>query len=501
MNTTKIRTIDYAILLLILTIATFARIEKLDSALWYDEIITLIRYVRLPIEDLISTYSSFNNHPFYSLQAKLSVLFFGESNWSIRLPATLFGIASIVAVWRLAYLSSGVLQAHVSALLIALSYHHVWFSQNARGYTEAMFWCVASTVILLNCLKTPSWRKWYCYGLVLAAGIYTHLTTMVFFLAQAIFVIAAILSNKERYFSQHLYLKKEKWLMPFVGFLVAGLLSLLLYSPSIGALFESVISVKNSSSVDVMKEYQSPIWAAIEIVRSIATPGILTTITAFVAIALTGIGIFSIYKKVPLIPVVFILHIILLLSLLLALSMRVWPRFFFIDMGFVLLFITQGVYVCCQYISKLIETNTSIKITGKNLFILASLMMIAISFVLNLKNYQFPKQNFDSPINYIEKHQSKKDRVVTLGLADVPYNEYFNMGWQSIESKEQLEKIESGPSNTRIVIIFPTRTLRKYADIAAHIENNFVLEKTFRGTLGDGNILVYSEKNNNMNQK
>lgn len=501
MSTPKIRTRDYAILLFILIIATFARVEKLDSSLWYDEILTLIGYIKLPIEDLVFTTSpSFNNHPFYSLQAKLSVLFFGESNWSIRLPATLFGIISIAAMWRIAYLTSGVLLAHVVALLIALSYHHVWFSQNARGYTELMFWCAASTIILLSCLKTPSWRKWCGYSLILAAGTYTHLTAIVFFLAQGIFVFFAILSKKEHYFSKEVYLKKDKWVMPSISFLVAGTLSLLLYLPSIEHLFESVINVPNTSSVDVMNEYQSPIWAAIEVVRSIAVPSILTTVIALIAIILTGIGIFSIYKKEPLIPIVFILHVTLLLGLLLALSMRIWPRFFFIDMGFVLLFITQGVYVCCQYTSRLIDSNTSKVVTGKNLFIVASVMMIGISYVLNLKNYQFPKQDFDSSIRYIEEHRSGTDKVVTLGLATTPYGKHFNMDWEFIESNEELEKIEEESPNTRIVIIFPNRTLRKYADITTHIQDKFFLEKTFKGTLGDGNILIYSEKDSNIKQ-
>ena len=154
----KTRKTDYAILVVILIIAIIVRAENLDSSLWFDEIGTLIGSIRQPVSDILSIQSSFNNHIFYSLQAKACILIFCESNWSIRLPAVIFGVASIAVLWRLAYRIAGVFQAHISALLLALSYHHVWFSQNARGYTEQMFWCVASTIILISCLRTPSWR-------------------------------------------------------------------------------------------------------------------------------------------------------------------------------------------------------------------------------------------------------------------------------------------------------------------------------------------------------
>ena len=77
----RIRHTDYAILVVILIIAIIVRAENLDSSLWYDEITALIGSIRQPVTDILSIQSSFNNHIFYSLQAKACVLIFGESNW------------------------------------------------------------------------------------------------------------------------------------------------------------------------------------------------------------------------------------------------------------------------------------------------------------------------------------------------------------------------------------------------------------------------------------
>jgi uncharacterized membrane protein len=491
---TRIRNRDYAILAVILMIAIAARVAGLGSSLWFDEIGALIGSIRQPVSEILSIQSSFNNHIFYSLQAKLSILIFGESNWSIRLPAVIFGVAGIAVLWRLACRVAGVIQAHISALLLALSYHHVWFSQNARGYTEQMFWCVASTIILINCLKTPGWKGWIAYGLVLSAGMYTHLTTAIFFLAQAV-IVAVMLFRKDPEFAAETTVSgRDKWLMPLGGFLIGGLLTLLLYSPSLVFLFDSVMHIPYGSSVDVMKEYQSPIWAMLEILRSFARPDPVTLIMAIAAILLTVTGMISIFRKEPLVPVLVVLHIVILLAFLMSLSMRIWPRFFFVDIGFILFFITQGVYVCCQQIARFLETHSSLHITGKNLFVVSSALMVAISCVLLVRNYQFPKQDFESPIKYIEETKSNTDKVVTLGLSAAPYQKYYEKDWPAIESEEDLLKMESEATKTWLVIIFPTRTIRKYDGIMNHVGKNYSLDKTFRGTLGDGNILVFTSK-------
>ena len=98
---------DLSILLLILFAGTAARFYKLDASLWYDEVLTLTEFVRLSAWDIVTTYTSFNNHVFFSLQAHASVAVFGESAWALRLPAVLFGIAAIPLFWLLVLRTSG----------------------------------------------------------------------------------------------------------------------------------------------------------------------------------------------------------------------------------------------------------------------------------------------------------------------------------------------------------------------------------------------------------
>ena len=142
----NVPTLEWIALAGILLVATAARFYRLDTSLWYDEIDTLLNFVRLPTGELIHSLRS-NNHMFYSLQAQAAIALFSESAWSMRLPAALFGLASLVAVWALARRAVGRPEALVVAFLLGISYDHVWFSQNARGYTGLLFWTTWATLL------------------------------------------------------------------------------------------------------------------------------------------------------------------------------------------------------------------------------------------------------------------------------------------------------------------------------------------------------------------
>ena len=85
------------VLAVVLAVALGFRLPgHLDSGLWLDELWLLVDTIRQPFEAFYTTFGSDNNHPFYSLLAWLSVHGLGESAWTLRLPALVFGVASIM---------------------------------------------------------------------------------------------------------------------------------------------------------------------------------------------------------------------------------------------------------------------------------------------------------------------------------------------------------------------------------------------------------------------
>ena len=125
--------------LVLVAILTFAglvlRVIGLNEGMWFDEIATLVDYIRLPATQIIGHYTTLNNHVFYSLLAHFSAGWFVESAWSLRLPAVSFGVATIPAAYYLGRQITARREAFLAAAFLALSYLHVWFSQDARGYT------------------------------------------------------------------------------------------------------------------------------------------------------------------------------------------------------------------------------------------------------------------------------------------------------------------------------------------------------------------------------
>ena len=76
---------------LMVAVALLVRLPGLGSSFWYDEIITLVHSVRLPWNQVFTTYPSPNHHVLYIVLAKLSVSLFGESEVTLRLPAAIAG--------------------------------------------------------------------------------------------------------------------------------------------------------------------------------------------------------------------------------------------------------------------------------------------------------------------------------------------------------------------------------------------------------------------------
>src|SRR5262249_24105119 len=155
-----------------------------------------------------------NNHLLYTLLARLSFLIFGESVWSLRLPAVLFGVGSIWAVYLFSCQVATWKEGLLSAGFLAFSYHHVWFSQNALGYTALLFWTLLSSWLIVRAWREAKVELWLMYGLTTALGLLTHITMAFVVVGQGIaYLVSVYDSGKGK--------RREKWLGGFLGFTVA----------------------------------------------------------------------------------------------------------------------------------------------------------------------------------------------------------------------------------------------------------------------------------------
>ncbi|ANT61255.1 hypothetical protein AYJ57_13265 [Salipiger sp. CCB-MM3] len=471
---------DLAVLGLILALALALRVIGLDAPLWFDEILTMETHVSLPWSDFVNSYSM-NHHYLHNLEVKLATEALGEANWVVRLPAMIFGVGAIAAAWFLARPIGGPNAAHLTALLLAVSYHHIWFSQNARGYTELAFWGTVGMSLFLHAVKAPRPRLWIGYGIVLAAATYTHLTGAFLFAAQGLLLLAMLLWQAVRGRAGG-----ADFLWPVVGYGLGLALSALLYLPVLPGLLETVTAVSETSAVDVMHEYQTPLWSIAEALRTgLGAAGPVTVLAGLMLSALLLLGAAASRRPAPLFAPAVGLHVALSVLLLVGLGMRVWPRFFFVDSAFFVLLAVLGVQSLCRWVGQ--------KLPGGGTWVMpvTAAVLVAASTALALRNYLGPKQDLAGAVRLVAAERLPGERVFTFGPGGQIFNGYFGTDWTMLApSDDYAAAMATGPA--LMVVVFPGRVFRAFPAFSAEEESGRLSQLgAFKGTLGDGTVLVY----------
>jgi hypothetical protein len=177
-------------LLVALAIGTSASLAytRLDQSLWDDEETSAHSYIagaysvdekgnlhfRQPdLRQTLLWYRSPNNHIVHNLIARVF-----HAGWSaavaredrrandfvLRLPAFLFGMASLVSLayflWRIGFPWAGVF----GACFLALHPWHLRYASEARGYSLVFTLIPLVWALLLDALHHGTWRRWAAFG-------------------------------------------------------------------------------------------------------------------------------------------------------------------------------------------------------------------------------------------------------------------------------------------------------------------------------------------------
>lgn len=480
----------------ILALALALRLFKAGASLWYDEIFTVVNFVRLPAAQLIGTFDSLNNHMLYSLLAQLSVGALGENPLSLRLPAILFGVGSIFVQWRIARRMMGAPGALVVALLLALSYHHVWFSQNARGYTGLLFFCSAATLAFIKGLERPGWRIWAGYGLLVAAAMYTHMSAGFFFVAHGV-VYMWMASRAVLRHGAGAQPGLVNW-GPIFGISLSVIVTLALYAPVIQQALSTITEVSQASAAPggaALAEWRNPMRAVQEIGRSIASAGALVPVILFGAVLVLIAGVIDLYRRSPVLVAIYVVHVPLAMLLLNIIGVRIWPRYFFVDIGFIFMAIVEGVYVWSRIIAGRLYWNHKPIVDAPWIARVGVVLMLVVSVVLLVPNYLHPKQDFTGARDFLRDYAKPGDNIAAVGLAGYAYKHYYAPEFTVVETGAELERLRlATKGHTWVVLAFPNQTLNARPDVKAELSAHFTDMDTFKGTLGDGEVWTLISK-------
>ena len=448
-------------------VAAVLRAYGLNSGLWYDEIVTLVESARRPFLEILNYFPDVNVHPFYSLLAHASLETFGESNWALRLPACIFGVASVWMTYVLGTRLVSRTEAWAGAAILAVSYQHIWFSQNARGYTLMGFFALVSTYFLLRAGESRRTAHYAFYALACAAGIYTHLT-MVFVIAGHVAVIAGGKlvgwpPTREQPFKPLL-----------LAWAAAGILSLGLYAPYA----TQVLAHFGRKEPGQAAQFATGRWAAIEVLRNlISGAGVLGALLTAIA---AGIGALSLLWRQPLPLALLGMPAAVAGVALVVLGQPIRPRFFFFIAGAAAILAGRGLGVLADRFAR--PSQSTAFIAG------ATALLVVFSTIGLRLNYRVPKQDFDGAVKYLEGEAADGAVIAAAAPACFPVDRYYmKTDWPCLQSLANLEAVLSAPGR---VLVMYTLSDHIEAGLRDRLRSSCAESRRFAGTLGDGDVVV-----------
>ncbi len=476
-------TISWGWLFVLVAIGAILRAVALNQQLWFDEIMTLLDSARDPIWRIVTHYGGQNQHMLYSVLAHCSIRVFGEQPWALRLPAVIFGVAGIPALYFFGRLVTSKREALFAAALMVINYQHVWFSQNARGYTGMVFWTLLASIFFVRCANNGRKSDCVLYGISAALGIYTHLM-MAFVVVGHAIVYAWLIWCRSKSAGRIL----RNSFLPLYGFLLAGTVSLALYAPVIPGVFARTIGVARTS---VRSEWASPLWALKEMLHGLrngASGGLLAIIIGGLLLVT---GLVSFWRSNRFVVGLMVFPGLVTAAAVLATSHNFWPRFFFFEIGFALLLLVRGAVVCGEVAVRLLSGTGRLAFR----FSTAVLVLMLLASVIPLRaEYLYPKQDYLSAMRFVDGQQHAEEQVVTVGVVTTAFQRYYGRSWPLLETRAQLDAQLVQDRGTWLIYAMPIYIRASQPDVWDAIQSRFTVVRVFPGTLSGGEIFVCRSK-------
>ncbi len=156
---------------------------------WRDELATWSAAIR-PVPDLVRMTRTIDaaTGPYYLLVHGWTALA-GASPTALRLPSALAMAVAAALTARLGAMLVGSRAGLLAGLLFAVLPVTSRYGQEARPYALATLFAVLATLLLVEALRRPTWRRWAGYALAVAALALLHLIALTLLAAHAVVVL------------------------------------------------------------------------------------------------------------------------------------------------------------------------------------------------------------------------------------------------------------------------------------------------------------------------
>lgn len=463
-------------LLLLFLLALAVRIPGSGGDLWIDEIASLTSFMRPPLSQILVTYGSANNHVLYSILAHISISVLGEGSLPVRLPAILLGAAGVPAFFLLARHFLARREAVAAALLLAVSYHHAYFSQSARGYTGMVLLSLISTYWLLNALEGGRRRDWALWACAAALNVYMLLSGLFICVGQVLGVLALRIFPAKGAERRELLMRLTGWGS------VAAVLTLALYAP----LLRSMIQFYATVDTDVGWR---PSFELLRVFWSAASPHSAVNIASILALPVAAAGFVSLLRQAPILIFCLVLPPFLELSAALALGAGTYPRRFLLLLPFALLVAARGCALAADAAAAWIRRPRT---AGPLFLALTAAGMLAVAAGLP-RLYTVPKQDYRGALRVVAERRAAGDLVAAAYIAETG-TRFYDPSVRSAREAADLEGLLAERRPIWLVGTFLGDLRQRAPELDRIIEDRFELVERLPGLVGDGDMVVWRSK-------
>ncbi|MDP9179896.1 MAG: hypothetical protein M3O61_19690, partial [Gemmatimonadota bacterium] len=387
-------------------------------------------------------------------------------------PAAIFGVASIAGLVWFGRIITSQLEAFAAAALLTFSYHHVWFSQNARGYTGLLLCALVASGLLVKMATTAQsrWPLAIGYAVTMALATLIHPTAALIVAGHAVWWAVLAIRNRGN------LIWPAAWL-PLAAFGLAGLIALLIYAPALGDLRTALLAPDRGG---VTLQWKNPAWFATETLRGLrrGLPGGWLALAA--AAIVTTIGLTSYARRSAAIAWLMVLPAAVTAVALLASGQNLWPRFFFFAAGFAALIVVRGLFFAAERVWP--TRATALGAVATTVLVLASATTVPKAWN--------PKQDYFGARKFVERSSRPGDAIVTVDMTALPQSEYQGPNWLVAADRDRLAEIERAHSRTWVLVTFRLRLASIQPEMWDYLQRHYVKAAEFPGTVAGGEIIV-----------
>jgi mannosyltransferase len=170
------------LLLIILLTGAAIRFYNLGAIdLWFDEAITARGAKGFVTNDI--------QPPLYYSLLGLWLVFAPENEFTLRFLSVIFGILSLFVIYKIGKKLFNPETGLLSALILCFSPIHIWYAQEARGYTLSIFLALVATFYFVSALNEGKKWQWVIFGFFTALGLYANYYSLFLWFPEALIVI------------------------------------------------------------------------------------------------------------------------------------------------------------------------------------------------------------------------------------------------------------------------------------------------------------------------